>query len=333
MPWPTTATAPPQPGNRRRGPGRGHGHGAWIILSLRRQLGGEPDYAAHIVRQIADGNLGAPVSCAGDRSSLLYAMHTMRERLTEIMRSVTLSPSRWATLAPAQCHRTCAGQASSEQAAAVEEVHSAISMSLAIQQTGEHARRTDQIALAAAADADKSGAAVQSTVAAMRGIARQVVIDDIAYQTNLLALNAPSKRRAPANMDAASRWWRRKSASWPSAARAAPRDQRDCPAKRGIGRSDQSAPGRRHPARHSPSLAADQPDHAVLAHAGGRGAGNRLSRDAAQRHHPAQCGRLELATTAEVVAERARDWRPAVLLQTARDQAAGNPSLTGLNRP
>jgi methyl-accepting chemotaxis protein len=41
----------------------------------------------------------------------------------------------------------------------------------------------------------------------------------------------------------------------------------------------------------------------------------------------------KLATTAEVVAERARDWRPAVLLQTARDQAAGNPSLTGLNRP
>jgi methyl-accepting chemotaxis protein len=32
----------------------------WIILSLRRQLGGEPDYAAHIVHQIADGNLGAP---------------------------------------------------------------------------------------------------------------------------------------------------------------------------------------------------------------------------------------------------------------------------------
>ncbi|MGU7753876.1 methyl-accepting chemotaxis protein, partial [Klebsiella pneumoniae] len=56
---------------------------------------------------------------------------------------------------------------------------------------GEHARRTDQIALNAAADADQSGAAVQSTVAAMRGIARQVgVIDDIAYQTNLLALNA-----------------------------------------------------------------------------------------------------------------------------------------------
>ena len=166
----------------------------WIIIGLRRELGGEPAYAAHIVRQIADGNLGIAVHLRrNDRSSLLYAMHTMRERLTEIMRSVTLSTQSLGD-SSRQLNSTAyaLAQASSEQAAAVEEVHSAIaSMSHAIQETGEHARRTDQIALAAAADADKSGAAVQSTVSAMRGIARQVgVIDDIAYQTNLLALNA-----------------------------------------------------------------------------------------------------------------------------------------------
>ncbi len=166
----------------------------WIIFSLRRQLGGEPDYAADIVRQIAEGNLGVAVTLRRrDRSSLLHAMHGMRERLTEIMRSVTelthaLDHSTRQLNATAQD----LANASSEQAAAVEEVHSAISnISQAIGQTGEHARRTDQIALKAAADADQSGAAVQSTVAAMRGIARQVgVIDDIAYQTNLLALNA-----------------------------------------------------------------------------------------------------------------------------------------------
>ena len=40
------------------------------------------------LRQIADGNLCVEVNLRGnDRSSLLYAMHTMRERLTEIMRS------------------------------------------------------------------------------------------------------------------------------------------------------------------------------------------------------------------------------------------------------
>lgn len=172
----------------------GLGLALWITLGLRRELGGEPGYAAHIVRQIADGNLGIAVHLRrNDRSSLLYAMHTMRERLTDIMRSVTLSTQSLGD-ASRQLNATAHGlaQASSEQASAVEEVHSAIgSMSQAIQETGHHARRTDQIALAAAADADKSGAAVQSTVSAMRGIARQVgVIDDIAYQTNLLALNA-----------------------------------------------------------------------------------------------------------------------------------------------
>ncbi|KAF1048888.1 MAG: Methyl-accepting chemotaxis protein I [Herbaspirillum frisingense] len=166
----------------------------WIIIGLRRELGGEPGYAAHIVRQIADGNLGIDVRLRrNDDSSLLHAMHSMRGRLTVIMRSVTLSTQSLGN-SSRQLNATAhaLAQASSEQAAAVEEVHGAIaSMSMAIQETGEHARRTDQIAVAAAADADKSGAAVQSTVSAMRGIARQVgVIDDIAYQTNLLALNA-----------------------------------------------------------------------------------------------------------------------------------------------
>lgn len=166
----------------------------WIMISLRRQLGGEPDYAADIVHQIAEGNLGVAVTLRRrDRSSLLYAMQGMRERLTDILRGVTLLTQALGDSAR-QLNATAQdlASASNEQAAAVEEVHSAISnISLAIQQTGEHARRTDQIALNAAADADQSGAAVQSTVAAMRGIARQVgVIDDIAYQTNLLALNA-----------------------------------------------------------------------------------------------------------------------------------------------
>ncbi|WP_433691627.1 methyl-accepting chemotaxis protein [Herbaspirillum seropedicae] len=166
----------------------------WIIAGVRRELGGEPAYAADIVRQIADGNLCVDVNLrSNDRSSLLYAMHTMRARLTEIMRNVTLSTQALG-VSSRQLNATAhaLAQASSEQAAAVEEVHGAIaSMNEAIQQTGEHARRTNQIAVAAASDADKSGAAVQTTVDAMRGIARQVgVIDDIAYQTNLLALNA-----------------------------------------------------------------------------------------------------------------------------------------------
>ena len=166
----------------------------WIIAGLRRELGGEPAYAAHIVRQITEGNLDIDIKLRpNDSSSLLYAMQSMRIRLTHIMQRVTLSTQSLGN-SSRQLNATAQAlaQASSEQAAAVEEVNAAISsMGQAIKETGEHARRTDLIALAAADDADKSGAAVQSTVQAMRGIAQQVgVIDDIAYQTNLLALNA-----------------------------------------------------------------------------------------------------------------------------------------------
>ncbi|MBL8055762.1 MAG: Cache 3/Cache 2 fusion domain-containing protein [Anaerolineales bacterium] len=41
-------------------------------------------------------------------------------------------------------------------------------------------------------------------------------IDEIANQTNLLALTPPSKPPGPASTAAASRWWRRKCANWPS---------------------------------------------------------------------------------------------------------------------
>ncbi|MFL9925988.1 methyl-accepting chemotaxis protein [Herbaspirillum lusitanum] len=176
------------------GLGLGIALAVWIIAGLRRELGGEPRYAAHIVRQIADGNLDVDVKLRrNDQSSLLFAMHGMRRRLADITQQLSIS-AHYMSGASLQLSSTAQAlaQASSEQAAAVEEANVAIvSMSHTIQQTNEHARRTDAIALDAADDAGQSGSAMESTVAAMRGIARQItVIDDIAYQTNLLALNA-----------------------------------------------------------------------------------------------------------------------------------------------
>jgi len=64
-------------------------------------------------------------------------------------------------------------------------------MAASIGQNTENARATDAIAGKAATEATEGGTAVRSTVAAMRQIAKKIVIiDDIAYQTNLLALNA-----------------------------------------------------------------------------------------------------------------------------------------------
>ncbi|MGN6580271.1 MAG: HAMP domain-containing methyl-accepting chemotaxis protein [Bordetella sp.] len=83
-------------------------------------------------------------------------------------------------------------QAASEQAASVEETSASLEqMTASIAQNTENAKVTDEMASKAAREASSSGEAVGATVAAMKQIAKKIVIiDDIAYQTNLLALNA-----------------------------------------------------------------------------------------------------------------------------------------------
>lgn len=166
----------------------------WIIAGLRRELGGEPAYAAEVVRRIADGDLDIEVRVGRrDQASLLYAMKGMRDRLADIMHSLADSAGSMSNAAH-QLSETAIGlaQASSEQAAAVEEANSAISgMNESIRQTSASADQTDRIASIAADNADSGCTAMGSTVTAMRGIAAQVsLLDDISYQTNLLALNA-----------------------------------------------------------------------------------------------------------------------------------------------
>ena len=83
-------------------------------------------------------------------------------------------------------------QAASEQAASVEETTSQIDvMSASISQNSDNAKITDGMATKTSKEAIDGGAAVNSTVTAMKQIASKIgIIDDIAYQTNLLALNA-----------------------------------------------------------------------------------------------------------------------------------------------
>ncbi|HEU4372839.1 MAG TPA: MCP four helix bundle domain-containing protein, partial [Telluria sp.] len=66
--------------------------GWWITRGLLKQLGGEPDYAADIAAQIAAGNLSVNVAVgANDRSSLIFAMESMRAQLAGVVRDVRAS--------------------------------------------------------------------------------------------------------------------------------------------------------------------------------------------------------------------------------------------------
>ncbi|MFA9218710.1 MAG: methyl-accepting chemotaxis protein, partial [Sphingomonadaceae bacterium] len=165
-----------------------------ITRSLLRQLGGEPDYAADIVNTVANGDLNVTVQTKpGDTSSLLYAMSTMVDNLSRVVREVNDGAEALASASEeVSATAQSLAQGASEQAAAAEESSAAIEqMSASIAQNTENAKVTDGMAGKAAQEAAEGGAAVRSTVAAMREIAKKIgIIDDIAYQTNLLALNA-----------------------------------------------------------------------------------------------------------------------------------------------
>jgi methyl-accepting chemotaxis protein len=166
----------------------------WMIRNLLRQLGGEPDYAARIVQEVAQGNLAVQIELRkGDRDSLLASMKGMVDKLSCVASEVSNGALALAA-ASEQVSATAQSlsQAASQQAASVEETSASVEeMSASISQNTDNARTTDVTASRAASDAGESGDAVRGTVAAMRDIAKRImIIDDIAYQTNLLALNA-----------------------------------------------------------------------------------------------------------------------------------------------
>lgn len=168
--------------------------GVLITHGLVKQLGGEPSYAAEMVSKIANGDLTVRVETKeNDKSSMLFAIKGMAERLSGIISEVrssadALSSASEEVSATAQSM----SQATNEQAASVEETSASIEqMSASINQNTENAKVTDSMASQAAKQATEGGEAVKQTVVAMKSIADKIsIIDDIAYQTNLLALNA-----------------------------------------------------------------------------------------------------------------------------------------------
>jgi methyl-accepting chemotaxis protein len=64
----------------------GIGASVWFSRSVIGQLGGEPDYAADLLRQVANGDLSADVRLRkGDEHSMLFAVHQMVLRLKQVI--------------------------------------------------------------------------------------------------------------------------------------------------------------------------------------------------------------------------------------------------------
>lgn len=165
-----------------------------VTRSILKQIGGEPDYARNVLREIAAGNLTVDVNTKnGDRDSLLAGTRDMVAKLKEVIGEVSGAARNVAS----GSEQMAAGaeqlsQGATEQAASTEEASSSVEqMAANIKQSADNASETENIARQSSDNAEVSGKAVAEAVIAMETIAEKImIVQEIARQTDLLALNA-----------------------------------------------------------------------------------------------------------------------------------------------
>ncbi len=172
-----------------------------ISRGLRRQLGGEPEYARFVVERVAAGDLTVVVKLdRHDNASLLYAMHEMIASL----RSMVSETARGAQSVADTSTQIAQGnldlsQRTEEQASTLQEAASSMDeLTSTVGQNAQSARQASELAAGAADTARKGNEAVDGVVNTMDeilGASKKIadiigVIDGIAFQTNILALNA-----------------------------------------------------------------------------------------------------------------------------------------------
>lgn len=186
-----------------------------VTRSVTRPLGGEPDVAARVLSQIAEGNLTIQVPLRPtDGGSLMLNMHQMQQSLNVMVRHIAASVDRVACSSEelsAVSSQTSsnlqlqgleieqAAAAVNQMTAAVDEVaRNAVSTSEASRESELTAQRGREQVQETVASIGELAAGVTDTSARIQHLAGRVqdiskvldVIRSIADQTNLLALNA-----------------------------------------------------------------------------------------------------------------------------------------------
>jgi methyl-accepting chemotaxis protein len=175
--------------------------GVLLARSITLQLGGEPDYAAGVAREIATGNLAIDVHTQSAHSaSLLVAMKNMRDSLATIVGQVRQSSDSIATGSSqiASGNQELSSRTERQASNLQETAASMEQLTSTVKQSADNARQANQLAGAASTAAFEGGKVVGQVVstmeeitAASKKIAEIInVIDGIAFQTNILALNA-----------------------------------------------------------------------------------------------------------------------------------------------
>lgn len=172
-----------------------------ITRSIRRDLGGEPRYAAEIVGLVANGDLTHPVSTRpGDKQSLLMAMARMQQNLASVVGRIRGGADALTTAA----QQIASGNVdlssrTEEQAASLQETAASMQqLTTTIRHNSEYAGEASRLAVNASDIASHGGDLMGRVISTMRGISASSqkvgdiigLIDGVAFQTNILALNA-----------------------------------------------------------------------------------------------------------------------------------------------
>ena len=172
-----------------------------VVVSVLKQLGGDPVYAVSIVHRVATGDLGTPINTqAVDSNSLVSAMKSMQEKLSGLVAGIRDSTARVSSTAQAMAaSNSRLSQRTQEQAASLEETAASMEeLTSTVKLNADNARCANTLAKTASDVASRGSLAmggVMQTMASIHDSSRKIgdiigVIDGIAFQTNILALNA-----------------------------------------------------------------------------------------------------------------------------------------------
>lgn len=166
----------------------------WTTRSIRKQLGGDPEYVAEIVNKIAAGDMAIDIHIEnGDTTSMLAKIKEMAYGLSK-----TITGIQWATNSLAAATGQLGTMAkmlsdsSNKQVAEVAGTATPIElMTISISQNRENAKRTDDIGVIAANETIYEMHAVENAAVAIRNIAVKLeIVNQIAKQAKLLVLDA-----------------------------------------------------------------------------------------------------------------------------------------------
>lgn len=173
----------------------------YLTRGIVRQLGGEPEEAVRVVREIAQGNLSVPIKLQNQRQdSLMHHMKLMQQNLIRLVRRVREDSMQVARASTEIADGSVDLSArTTQQASAIQQTAASMEeLNVTVQQNIDNAAQADQLAKNAAKVTQQAGEMVSAVVRTMDEIDQSSqkvseiinVIDSIAFQTNILALNA-----------------------------------------------------------------------------------------------------------------------------------------------